>query len=54
MSGFVSTISVFLSPMSAKDVAIGDSLSTISGSQSSISESTKNGAIQLQWIALTI
>jgi hypothetical protein len=54
MSGFVSTISGFLSSISAKDMAIGDSVSIISGSLPSISESTKNGAIQLQWIALTI
>jgi len=47
MSGFVSTIS-------AKDVAIGEFLSTISGSLSTIGALTKNRDIQLQWMSLTI
>ena len=46
MSGFLSTIS-------AKDVAIGESLSTIGGSLSTISDFTKNGDIQLWWMSLT-
>ena len=47
MSGFLSTMSGFLSSMSAKNMSMRDSLPTMS-------DSTKNGAIQLQWMALTI
>jgi len=54
MSGFVSTMSASLSTMRAKDLAIRGFLSSMSGSLSSMSDSTKNGAIQLQWMALTI
>ena len=54
MSGFVSTIRGFLSSMRAKDISMRGFLSTMSGSLSSMSDSTKNGAIQLQWMALTI
>jgi len=47
-------MSGFVSPISAKDMAIGESLSTIGGFLSSIGALTKNRDIHLQWMSLTI